>query len=350
MYVAYTHFPAGEFVLPPVNGDLVTVHLGRPVTSVRRRDGRLYQGTKVHGDIEMVPSGCPGSWVYESSDEAIGIIVAPELVQQVAAQTTRTSPERVEIRNNFCTRDPLIEKIGLALFADLGEDGVDGRLFAESAAHLLAVHLLRHYATYTYRVREYSGGLSRQKLRRVMELIHEHLEKDLKLGELAATAGVSPYHFARLFKQSTGHTPLFPQVVGRLDLGRAGGASIPFRPKLDADGHVKRAQMVKAHDRIQPMQIANLPTAAAALCPFKGAFDTDDPSTLPQPALAKHEHFLPVIAAAVLLVLEQLGVQVTVPHQEHVSALPISTATFDGDTTTADGTPGIWKTALTNSG
>jgi AraC family transcriptional regulator len=207
MYAAYAHFLAGEFALPPVNGHLLTLHLGRPVTSVRRREGRVYQGTKVHGDIEMVPSGCPGSWVYESAEESIGIILAPELVQQVAGQTVRTSPERVEIRNNFCTRDPLIEKIGLALFADLREDGVDGRLFAESAAHLLAVHLLRHYATHTYRVREYSGGLSRQKLRRVMELIHEHLEKDLKLAELAATVGVSPYHFARLFKQSTGQRP-----------------------------------------------------------------------------------------------------------------------------------------------
>jgi AraC family transcriptional regulator len=207
MYVAYAHFPPGEFVLPPVNGHLVTLHLGRPVTSVRRRDGCVYQGTKVHGDIEMVPFGCPGSWVYESAEESIGIILAPELVQQMAAQTAQTSPEHVEIRNNFRTRDPLIEHIGLALFADLRDDSVDGRLFAELAAHLLAVHLLRHYATHTYRVREYSGGLSGQKLRRVMELIHEHLEKDLKLGELAATVGASPYHFARLFKQSTGHTP-----------------------------------------------------------------------------------------------------------------------------------------------
>jgi AraC family transcriptional regulator len=27
------------------------------------------------------------------------------------------------------------------------------------------------------------------------------------LGELAATVGLSPYHFTRLFKQSIGHTP-----------------------------------------------------------------------------------------------------------------------------------------------
>ncbi len=96
---------------------------------MRRRDGRLYQGTKVHGDIEIVPPGYPSSWAYENADEAIGIILAPALVQQMAAQTAQTSPEHVEIPNNFGTRDSLIEHIGLALFADLREDSVDGRLF-----------------------------------------------------------------------------------------------------------------------------------------------------------------------------------------------------------------------------
>jgi AraC-like DNA-binding protein len=170
------------------------------------------------------------------SDEAIGIILAPELVQQAAAQTAQTAPERVEIRNNFRTRDPLIEHIGLALFADLREDSVDGRLFAESAAHLLAVHLLRHYATHTYRVREYSGGLSRQKLQRGMELIHEHLEKDLKLGELAATVGVSPYHFARLFKQSTGQTPHQYVITCRIERAKHLLAHTDLSPRLQPRG------------------------------------------------------------------------------------------------------------------
>jgi hypothetical protein len=63
-------------------------------------------------------------------DEAIGIILAPELMQQVAAQAANIPPERVEIPNNFGTRDPLIEHIGLALLADLKADHIDGRLFA----------------------------------------------------------------------------------------------------------------------------------------------------------------------------------------------------------------------------
>jgi AraC family transcriptional regulator len=49
--------------------------------------------------------------------------------------------------------------------------------------------------------------LSKHKLRAVIEYIHEHLDADLSLDHLAAVAHVSPYHFARLFKNSTGLPP-----------------------------------------------------------------------------------------------------------------------------------------------
>ena len=45
------------------------------------------------------------------------------------------------------------------------------------------------------------------RLRRVTEYIEQNLDKELRLAELAALAYMSPYHFARLFKCSTGVPP-----------------------------------------------------------------------------------------------------------------------------------------------
>jgi AraC family transcriptional regulator len=45
------------------------------------------------------------------------------------------------------------------------------------------------------------------RVRRVTEYIEQNLDKELKLGELAALVHMSPYHFARLFKCSTGLPP-----------------------------------------------------------------------------------------------------------------------------------------------
>jgi AraC family transcriptional regulator len=44
-------------------------------------------------------------------------------------------------------------------------------------------------------------------MRRVTEFINENLGEDLKLGEIAEVAGLSQFHFARVFRQTTGLTP-----------------------------------------------------------------------------------------------------------------------------------------------
>jgi AraC family transcriptional regulator len=51
------------------------------------------------------------------------------------------------------------------------------------------------------------GGLAPRALRRVREYVLAHLEEDISNGVLANLAGLSSYHFTRVFKQSTGVSP-----------------------------------------------------------------------------------------------------------------------------------------------
>jgi len=55
----------------------------------------------------------------------------------------------------------------------------------------------------------------------VTEYIQQNLDKDLTLAELAAVVYMSPYHFARLFKGSTGVPP--HRFVVRQRIARARG-------------------------------------------------------------------------------------------------------------------------------
>jgi AraC-like DNA-binding protein len=59
------------------------------------------------------------------------------------------------------------------------------------------------------------------RLRRVTEYILHNLEKGLTLEELAAVVYMSPYHFARLFKRSTGIPPHRFVVRQRIARARA---------------------------------------------------------------------------------------------------------------------------------
>ena len=63
------------------------------------------------------------------------------------------------------------------------------------------------------------GGLCPGRLRRVLSYIHENLQRDIRLGELANIAGLSHYHFARSFRQTTGATP--HQYLSQIRINRA---------------------------------------------------------------------------------------------------------------------------------
>ncbi|AXQ27512.1 AraC family transcriptional regulator [Solimonas sp. K1W22B-7] len=53
-----------------------------------------------------------------------------------------------------------------------------------------------------------SRGLSRRALSKVFSYIGDRLGEKLTLQEIASTACVSRFHFARLFRQSTGSSPM----------------------------------------------------------------------------------------------------------------------------------------------
>ena len=69
------------------------------------------------------------------------------------------------------------------------------------------------------------GGTSSElpacRLRRVTQYIQENLQRELRLAELGALVHMSPYHFARLFKRSTGVPPHKFLVRRRIDEARA---------------------------------------------------------------------------------------------------------------------------------
>jgi AraC family transcriptional regulator len=106
----------------------------------------------------------------------------------------------------------------LAVNDELTADAAGGRLAAESLANLLAVHLIRNASAPRPPARRTDGALPRGKLRAVVEYVEEHLDAGLTLGQLAAAAHLSAYHFARQFKAATGlppHQYVLARRVGR---------------------------------------------------------------------------------------------------------------------------------------
>jgi len=76
------------------------------------------------------------------------------------------------------------------------------------------------------------NGLSAPRLQHVTEFIDDNLARALPLSELSAEAHMSPYHFSRLFKESTGVPPHRFVVQRRID--RACGLLLDGHLSIDA--------------------------------------------------------------------------------------------------------------------
>lgn len=186
---------------------LVTVHLGPAVTMVQTRYKKTDRRRITKGDITVTPPGKSKGWQHRGQADFVALWLAPALIRNAATVAGEIRPERVEILDNFGTRDAQIEQLGLSLLAELECEGFGGRLYVESLASALAVHLLRRYSTAGAAVRPTATVLPSFKLRRATEYINDNLSRGVSLSEIACAVAMSPYHFTRVFKQTTGIAP-----------------------------------------------------------------------------------------------------------------------------------------------
>ena len=200
---AYLYDTSGGFSEVLFTNNSVSMHVGRPVLASTRCDGATLRRLQVSGDIKIVPAGFSRVWETDGPTSKLVANISPTLVC-AAAEGMGLKPDRVSILPQLHLQDKQIEHILWALKAELEAEEPLGHLYADSLGLALAAHLLRRYApAVSPRV---LGGFSKQRLRRVIDYIHDHLASDLTLAELAQIADLSPTHFKSLFKQSVGQS------------------------------------------------------------------------------------------------------------------------------------------------
>ena len=202
----HTEPPDNEVDLPPTTHHwLIFIHR-RPSFFSLRFGGQEWTDDSP-GSITLIPAGYPSRWRWSGASESTHILVEPPLLSRVAAEALDLNPDRVTLPPVANLSHPEVAAAMLALDAELRAGGPGGRLVAESLGNVLAVHLLRRFAGPGPGAVQPGGGLPRHRLRAVIEYIDGHLGREVSLDDLAAVARLSPYHFARLFKNSTGLPP-----------------------------------------------------------------------------------------------------------------------------------------------
>jgi AraC family transcriptional regulator len=174
---------------------------------VQRRAGVVHAAVITAGVSYIMPAGYDSAWEGDSGVSA-RLRVPTSLIDMAAEQLGQRNG-RVEIRNVFQERDPVIEHIAQTLLAEMDRKVHPVQvLIVDAMSAALAAHMLRGYNAFEVVERPLERSLGKLEVARLTEFIEDNLDKTISLEELAAVVNVSRFHFSRLFKRSIGSTAI----------------------------------------------------------------------------------------------------------------------------------------------
>lgn len=183
---------------------LVVLQLSAPAHVQWNGDGKFVSKTIQPGQISVYPANQLHSASYKHAGRHVAVLIDPEFL--AAALENGTKPEALRLRWEHGINSSPLRELVMLLRAEAGRQPADNGHYATAIARLLCLHLVQHHAIVRKEVVK-RGGLSPTRLRRVLEFIDERVGEELTLDALARVAGLSVFHFSRVFRQSTGQSP-----------------------------------------------------------------------------------------------------------------------------------------------
>lgn len=199
---------------------VVAILLNSPMTATVKWPGQSQQIQVQPNQISLLPAHMPMSGRCNERHEFVIVSVEPKFLARAAHDISGL--DGLELLPRLAADDPLVASLVMSLDREAERGCPEGTAYAESLATMLAVHLARNYTVkHQPRIRDSRAGLNRHQLARVIDFVHANFSQDIPLITLADVAGLSPYHFARLFKQSTGRAPHQYLVQVRVERAKA---------------------------------------------------------------------------------------------------------------------------------
>ena len=161
-------------------------------------------------------SGLPGSLLIVAADQPHAVRVREEtelatiwLPQSLLAHAADALSVKgtVEVVNRGWVTDPLLQSLCFALIAETRQNPHAAKFYLDATTSLFAAYLVRNFSAGTARSERQTGSLRPNALRQALTYIEDNLDNKLSLSGIAASVSLSPDHFARLFRQSTGESP-----------------------------------------------------------------------------------------------------------------------------------------------
>ncbi len=192
--------------LPGMKGHVVMTFYGvAQEITLRTGASRIVSRTRP-GSITVIPEGHDGHWDIEGSLEVSHVYLTEQHLQHCSEALAGGKP--IELLDRVGFDDPATGHILEMLSqASVTRDAAT-RLFVEQAVDLLCTQLIRAHSSFGVLPRsEPRHGLADWQVKRVTAYMHEFMDRDIGLEEMAALVGLSRFHFCAAFRLATGMSP-----------------------------------------------------------------------------------------------------------------------------------------------
>lgn len=155
------------------------------------------------GALTLMPAGSSSDWDIGGRFRFVHLYLDDARLRHFAEATLERDPARVSLADRTYWEDPALAAgmVALARVCEAGDVFAAEGVIAEICHRLLTAPGVGTSA------RPVRGGLSAAVSRRVTARLRERLDRPASLEDLAAEAGLSPFHFQRMFRASHGLSP-----------------------------------------------------------------------------------------------------------------------------------------------
>ena len=212
-----------RFLVPATPEPLIVCNLSGAAEFQERDVGGAWITRRIkRGDLFVTRSRAPYEVHFSSPAgqeiENISIHVAIDAFRAALEQVHRGKADTIEVVD-FFGRDPALAHLCFACVELLAERVPGKSKRVAALTELFASCLAEKYTVASSRPPELRGGLPIRQLHKIEEHVAEHLAQEISVEALAQLVELSPFHFSRVFKQTTGMPPL--QFVTRERITRA---------------------------------------------------------------------------------------------------------------------------------
>jgi len=173
------------------------------VLSYRGAGGEPRQTRVSDRQIAVIPAGHVHTAEWTTQAQLTTIMVNPAFLHTLARSNDL---RHYEMTAQYASVDPFLWHMVRSIEQQLQRHRALETSYVESVAVVIGQHLLTTYGQAPSPALP-SGGLPRYKLRRAIDYIRAHYHEEIGFKNIAAQLDMSPFHFARMFKQSMGESP-----------------------------------------------------------------------------------------------------------------------------------------------